>query len=172
MKKTVLLIVFILSFVHAADAQWYERSCGVTDLNNLTSEEFDCLWKKSHNEVGGGILLTIIGTSTIVAGIFIPDTGLGLYEGYVNELGKQLFMIAIGVAIDIVGILIWERGAHRKSQLKKSPHYENLNLESLNISPAIGVNQSNNTYNYGVTLSFTFKYSGIAAQLLFCSPYH
>jgi len=146
MKKTVLLIIFILSLIYNIDAQWYEKYCDVSDLNNLTSEEFACVWKKSHNEFLGGIITTAVGTTFIIAGTITEPQG-----SLMNPVSS------IGIIINVVGIPLLIAGIVRTQQLKDSPHHhKNLNLGSLNISPSIGVNQFSNTYNYRMTLSLNF----------------
>lgn len=44
-------------------------------------------------------------------------------------------------------------GAARKNNLKEAPNYQNFNLGSLNISPAIGLNQINNSHYSGINIS-------------------
>ena len=67
---------------------------------------------------------------------------------------------AIGIifssAIDAIGITPIIVGTVRKSQLKNTPNYDNLRTGSLNLSPAIGVNQINKNPYFGMSLSLNF----------------
>jgi hypothetical protein len=146
MKRTLLLIIFILSFLNAIDAQWYYRSCGVTDINNTTSEEFECLWKKATKNVRVGGIITAIGTSCFFIGF------IGSSED--EFLGTSIGIV--GLFIDCIGIPIWIIGANRRSKLKKNPKYEDFILGSLNLSPVIGLNQINNSQYFGLSLSLNF----------------
>jgi hypothetical protein len=147
MKRTLLLIIFILSFLNAIDAQWYHRSCGVTDINNTTSEEFECLWKKATKNVRVGGIITTIGISCLLIA-YIGSEDEWTYLGPI--------MIVGGLFIDLIGIPIWIIGANRRSKLKKNPKYEDFILGSLNLSPALGVNQFNGTHYVGMSLSLNF----------------
>jgi len=155
MKKSVLLIIFILSFINATDAQWYKwhnRACGIMDINNCTAEEFACLWAFTTQEVRVGSILTGIGTSGIVIGLLFLNFGS---DDLNAGIGFALFG-GIGIGLNLGGIPTRIAGANRKSKLRVHPKYDILKYGSLKVSPTIGLNQFNNSYNYGVTLSFTF----------------
>ncbi len=124
------MIIFILSFLHATDAQWknpwyydtdvewkpwYYKACGVIDINNTTSEEFECLWNKSAKTFRGGAIATAIGTSSIIVSLII-FSGSSFYS---DSFNGALILLIGGIIIDIIGIPNWIIGAVRKSQLKK-----------------------------------------------------
>ncbi len=156
MKKTALILVFILSFLSIMDAQkysWHYKQCGVIDINNCTSEEFDCLWVQVKKTANVGMIITIVGTSSIVIGGYLFN---GLGGGDDQSIVYYGMMVIAGLIAIPVGITVWIMGAVRKSNLRKTPNYDTFKLGSLKVSPAIGVNQFNNTYNYGVTLSLSF----------------
>ena len=167
MKKTLFLVIFILSFINTANAQiiyfiqksrndtihWYNKSCGVADINNITTEEFDCLWDASSKTVRVGKITTGIGVASIGLTFL---TGAKAFEsgGFWNIPAFVFFGTSI-VGI-VIGPPIWITGAVRKSNLRKYPHYGNINSGSLKVSPDIGVNQFDNTFNYGLTLTLSF----------------
>ena len=147
MKKTLLFIIFITLFVNATNAQWYYRKCGVTDINNCTVEEFECLWSKSNNTVGAGIGMSIIGFGAIVV-------ANGMTSGFLDFTPAILGLT--GFILVSVGIPVMITGTVRTGKLKKSVNYDNLNLGSLSLSPTINVNQFNNSQYYGLSISFNF----------------
>jgi hypothetical protein len=146
--KKALLLFFVLFFVlYSADAQWHYKTCGVTDMNNCTPVEFDCLWNKASKIAKVGAITTGIGTSLIAVGGIIVG-------GEYAFTGVTLAMI--GIVIDLVGIPIWITGGNRKSQLRKNPHFEALKSGSLNLYPLIRKNHNGNTYSVGLTASLRF----------------
>jgi hypothetical protein len=147
MKKALLLFFVLFSVLYSADAQWHYKTCGVTDMNNCTPVEFDCLWNKASKIAKVGAITTGIGTSLIAVGGIIVG-------GEYAFTGVTLAMI--GIVIDLVGIPIWITGGNRKSQLRKNPHFEALNSGSLNLFPLIRKNHFNNTYSVGLTASLRF----------------
>jgi len=152
MKRTLLLIIFILSFLSATDAQWYNRTCGVIDINNTTSEEFECLWNKSTNMVWAGATSSGVGIPFLVIG-FVTLNRVSIFS---DAAGYAVLSVTIGLIMELIGIPTLIAGIDRKSQLKKNPNYEILNLGSLNLSPVIGLNQFNGTHYLGMSLSLNF----------------
>ena len=150
MKKALLLFFVLFSVLYSADAQWHYKTCGVTDMNNCTPVEFDCLWNKASKISKVGAIATGVGTSLVAVGgiiLFWPAGDGGF-------IGVPIGMA--GIVIDLVGIPIWITGSNRKSQLRKNPHFEALNSGSLNLFPLIRKNQFNNTYSVGLTASLSF----------------
>ena len=158
MKETLLFLFVIFSALHSADAQWHERFCGVTDINNCTTEEFDCLWESANNISRTGRTITKIGFISVgVGAIAIPAAYSAAYSGGGYILFYIGFASLVGAAFGIlVGIPIWIVGASRKSQLKTNPHFKSKSLESINIAPALWINQVNNSYAFGLTASLVF----------------
>lgn len=148
MKKTLLFLLLTFSILYSADAQWYERTCGVNDLNSITLHEFECLWAKATITARTGKIITGIGTSFIVVG------GI-MVGGQYAFTGVTLAMI--GIVIDVfIGAPVWITGAGRKSELRKNPLYEVPNSGSFNLSPTIIRNHFNNSYSVGFTASLKF----------------
>ena len=152
--KALVSMIFIFLCVQWADGQWYNRSCGVSDINNTTAEEFDCLWKKSItiSKVGG--ITSIVGTAVLFTGIITMST-----SDVCCSSGKWLlgyFTVLTGAAIDIIGIPIWMTGVHRKSILRKSPHFAEQACNRIIISPSLLRNSFTQACSFGITASLSF----------------
>ena len=157
MKKALLLIIFLFSCLHSANAQWYHDHCGVTDINNCTTEEFKCLWEYSSRLVITGSILTGIGTGCIIGGIIIELNNLTFMvqeQDSKSNIGGYLFWG--GVIIDLIAIPMMSIGFTQKGKLKHTPNYKSQNLEILNISPTINRNHFNNSYSIGLTATVRF----------------
>lgn len=148
-KRTLLLIIVVLSFLNATEAQWYKYSCSIEDINNTTPEQFECLWNKATKNVRGGIITTGVGAVIYFLAGYLYKSNTIEYEGAVMIVG-------VGSITAIVGLSIWITGDVRKSKLKKTPGYNRMKLESMNLSPNIGINQYNGTQYFGVSLSLNF----------------
>lgn len=154
MKKALLISVVILSLISSVDAQWYYRNCGVKDITNCSRAKFKCLWKNASNNVIGGTISTAIGTSSIVAGIIVASRDYA--AGDIGPIFGGIIITTGGIILDLVGITTCIVGAHRKSELRKNPHYDDLNLGTLNLSPTINRNYFNNSYSVGLTVILSF----------------
>lgn len=151
MKKILLTALIVLIYSNVANSQWYDRTCGVTDLITVSSDEFECLWNKASKTARVGYITTIIGSSIVVLG--------GLQAIIIRTEGavwNAVFMGMAGGLIDLIGAPIWITGAVRKNNLEKSPHYQDLKMGYLKINPAIGLNEMKNGHYVGVSLSFNF----------------
>jgi len=158
MKQVLLLFIVIFSFVNFADAQWYNRTCGVSEINNCTLSEYKCLWEDASNIVHRNGIAAVIGTSCIVAGGIVvalsdKSTFLGFYSTGVMIGG---LVISGGIIVDCISLPILLVGANRKAQLRETPNYEALNFRTLNISPTINRSQFNNTYSLGLSAYLRF----------------
>jgi hypothetical protein len=154
MKVAILSVVFVFSLLCSANCQWYYKSCGVSDINKTTIDEFDCLWKKSNNIAKVGRTTCAVGTAfMIVGGITMiasdPCCSSGtLLMGYFAVLG--------GGAINIVGAPIWIVGAQRKSKLKGIGNINKQALETIRLTPAVQRNHFNNNHTFGITATISF----------------
>ena len=124
------------------------------DINNCNLAEFNCLWQKASKDRRNGGWMTGLGAAGGVSGWLLVVIGSFGYEDVMVAAGAVI--LVTGLVCIVTGPIKIIRGSVRKSELKKTPHYNPIKTGSLNISPSIGINQFNNTYNYGVTLSFTF----------------
>jgi hypothetical protein len=154
MKGAILSIVFVFSLLCSAYCQWYNKSCGVSDINNTTIDEFDCLWNKSNNIAKVGITTCAVGTAFMIAGgitMLATDpccSSKTFLMGYFAFLG--------GGAINIVGAPIWVVGAERKSKLKGSEHFNNRAFETIKLTPVVQRNHFNNSHAFGITATVSF----------------
>lgn len=152
----ILLIISLIAFTVPVDAQWYKRKCQVTDINNCSPEEFDCLWETASKNVRTGVITLGIGTSLIVAGTIIValsyDGGWGLSTGQMI-CGFMIMGSAISDLYFIPYSVVW---ANRKFSLKTNPCYDASNYGALNFSPTINRNPFNNSYQVGITATLSF----------------
>ena len=154
MKNTLLSIIFLFIVSFSVDAQWYNRSCGVTDISNWTPDEFECMWRNASRCVVGGVITTGIGISCFVIGSIIYWNS---DDPFFGPDPPSLKIAALGLfAIVPIGITIMITGAVRKSQLINTPHSKGINSHSLNIAPTINRNHFNNSYSLCLTASLRF----------------
>lgn len=151
--KTILIIVALLLGSTAINAQWYLRTCGVTDINNCTSEEFDCLWTQSGKLARNGTISTVHGTTIVVISMLNMK-----YEFAGISGGYTLFFVGtpVGILLDFIGIPCMATGFARRSHLKKSPLFNSWSAVELSLSPTLLKNSINNTYSMGLSASISF----------------
>ena len=136
MKNLLPLIGLLLLCHQSANAQWYEKSCGVQDIEFATSDEFECMWKKATTTIKVGKITCLTGTGiAVIGGIAILAS-----SGSSSEDASGYTMIGatgmtIGLAVAVVSIPIWAVGASRKSKLMESPAYQNSQGASLQSHP-------------------------------------
>jgi hypothetical protein len=163
MKKALMLVIVMFSAIYSADAQWYYKSCGVTDLNNITSEDFQCLNKMATKKVTAGAISMVVGTTAIIGGSLLfqnanMDTNSDMGEVIIGagSIFGGVYLIGAGIIIDLVGTALLLSGVNRHITLRKTPYYQNRSPSVLNISPTINRDQFNNTYSLGLTASLRF----------------
>ena len=154
MKEAILSVVFIFSILCSANCQWYYKSCGVSDINNPTIDEFDCLWKKSNNIAKVGRTTCAVGTAFMIAGGITMIAADPCCSSGTMLLGY--FAVIGGGAINFVGVPIWIVGAERKSKLKGSEHFKKQAIETIRITPVIQRNHFNNSHAFGITATLSF----------------
>lgn len=154
MMKYIFISLFFLSIFNFTDAQWYNRRCDVVNLSSITSDQFDCMWRKSTRFVWAGAITTALGTATFISGATYmtahdPCTHSGNYM-----IGG---MIAFsGLCIDLVGIPVWIFGAIRRGQIIRNINTISLASGSINISPVVDYNQFNDSHSLGISISLNF----------------
>ena len=152
--KIVILTFIPMFFSNSCFAQWYERQCAVTDLNKMTTEEYDCLWKSASTTRNIGLATTALGSSLILAGGITMITSdpccssARLLYGY--------FGLISGVVIDIIGIPLWSLGSKRRNEILPFHQGTALRYPSLRVAPSLHQNYLNHSYSIGfkATLSF------------------
>ncbi len=153
MKKLVLLIIFPLLCICSVNAQWYEKKCGVRDIDLATSEEFDCMWDKADKLVHAGMRTCGVGTGIALIGgisMFISSASDGGYS-MIGATG-----IMFGLATVAAGVPIWAVGGSRKSKLVESPAYQDSQYATLQIAPVLQKNQFSSQTCLGVSASLYF----------------
>lgn len=154
MKEITVSSIFVFSLLCYANCQWYYKSCGVSDINNTTLDELDCLWNKSNNIAKIGKTTCAVETAFMIAGGITmiatdPCCSSGtLLIGYFAVLG--------GGAINIVGVPIWIVGAERKSKLKGRGHFNTQALETIGLTPIIQKNHFNKSHSFGINATISF----------------
>ena len=155
MKRTLLLIIFILSFLSATDAQWYYQDVVVKDMSGFTIAQLNSEMDRAMKLKSTGKTLTIVGTSAMVIGLMWLSAYLSSWESSAAKDYAITVLLFGGFILDAIGIPRWIIG-HRTSKLSSVPNYDNLNLGSLNLSPVIGLNQFNGSHYLGMSLSLNF----------------
>jgi len=144
--------------------EWYYIKCGVTDINNCTPDEFECLWSKAKRLKNTGISLTVVGTAlaTFAGVVLLTDpyswTGAEAKEWPYTYSWWLFGVIGVptGIVLDLIGIPCIYKGSSRKSQLKNTPYYKSQSAVALNLNPTILRNHINNTYSIGLTAKISF----------------
>lgn len=153
MKHILLLFVFALISSYSVKAQWYERACGVQDIELATSDEFKCMWDKADKTINAGMRTCGIGTGIVVLGgiaMFVSSTSDGGYS-MIGATG-----IICGLATVSVSIPIWSIGASRRNKMMDSPAYQDFHGTSLQITPLIGNNQFTKHASLGISACLSF----------------
>ena len=159
MKQIIYTIILFFLSVISVDGQWY-LSCGVNDLNEIQAENYDCLVLKTNRLEAAGITIGLLGLGGIIVGKIKYDNAPKVTSIYnLSNLNDKIgggLLVAGSITIIIVGVSIFSAGASRSMELKNTSYYKSLQLESLNISPALFRNQSNNSYSLGMTATLSF----------------
>ena len=129
---------------------WYYNTCKVTDINNCTPEEFQCLWTKANKLKKAGTTLTLVGTALATV------TGVAWAIDPYSWAIIGAFAVPAGILLDLIGIPCSVTGYNRVTQLKGTPAYKSRSDMSLNLSPALLMNNLSNTYSVGLTASIWF----------------
>ena len=154
MKNLLLLAIFFLFCQCSVNAQWYNKGCGVLDIESATANEFDCMWKKAASTAKVGQITCVVGGGlALIGGITMLVANPCCSSGY-TMVG--VLAVEVGLIVTAVGIPIWAVGGSRKSKLKDSPHYKNSINTSLRISPSLGINQFNQKAVPALTIACRF----------------
>jgi hypothetical protein len=141
--------------------EWYYIKCGVTDINNCTPDEFECLWSKAKRLKNTGISLTVVGTAlaTFAGVVLLTDPYSWTGAGWPHTYSWWLFGVIgvpTGIVLDLIGIPCIVKGRNRLNQLKNTPYYKSQSAVALNLNPTILRNHINNTYSVGLTAKISF----------------
>lgn len=153
MNKLLLLMILPVLCISSLNAQWYERSCGVGDMDLASPEEFECMWNKAENLVHAGMRTCGVGTGIALVGgisMFISSSSDGGYS-MIGATG-----IMFGLATVAAGVPLWAVGGSRKSKLMDSQAYQDTRATTLQILPVLQKNQFSNKSCLGVSASLVF----------------
>ncbi len=153
-KFCFVAMFLILLGSNTLNAQWYTRSCDVLNVNECSSEEFECLWNKASKMSKTGAIVTIVGTSAIAGGGLL--IGIAAGNGHAGFAWTGVTFIMGGILIDIIGLPVWIIGANRKYFLKNTPGYKDLNYAKLSISPIMLSDNINSSQIPGLSISLRF----------------
>ena len=156
MKKTVFLIIFILSFINATEGQGYYQDVVVKDMSGFTIAQLNSEMDRAMKLKSTGRTLTVVGTSGMFIGLMALSYYLMVWEEYPAAIDYAIAVLLFGgFILDAIGIPLWIIG-HRTSKLSSVPNFDDLNMAYLNVSPKIGINQFNGTHYLGMSLSLNF----------------
>ena len=155
MKKTVFLIIFILSFINATEGQGYYQDVVVKDMSGFTIAQLNSEMDRAMKLKSTGRTLTVVGTSGMSIGLMVLYYQM-VWEEYSAAYDYVIAVLVFGgLILDLIGIPLWIIG-HRTSKLSSVPNFDYLNMAYLNVSPKIGINQFNNSQYFGLSLSLNF----------------
>ena len=94
--KTLIIAISLITISFSADAQWYYKECQVTDINDCTPEEFECLWNSAVKKSNRGALSILIGSASVVGGVALIGNAVLYSEEYI---AAYLFIGTIGTIL-------------------------------------------------------------------------
>jgi hypothetical protein len=153
MNRLLLLVILPVLCISSVNAQWYERACGVEDIDLASPEEFACMWDKADELVHAGMRTCGVGSGIALIGgisMFISSTSDGGYS-MIGATG-----IVFGLATVAAGVPLWAVGGSRKSKLMESPAYQDNRAATLQIVPVLQKNQFSKQSCLGVSASLNF----------------
>ena len=161
MKKIIIAVCLLFISVTSSYGQWYFRKYHVTNINSLSIIQLQESLKNSKTGLrgailigaGGGVLMGLLGVCTLYLGF--GDNPSRLAELLGSEfMGRTYLVIGAGLFAGgtIASIAYIGRIGRIKSVIRKNYPYAG----SLNISPAIILDNSTRSYCPGFTLTFNF----------------
>ena len=122
MKKLVV-VLFLALFVINVQAQWYSRSFGVDNINDLSQAQLNYALQRAQSNVKIGRILTLSGVGAFTVGTVIAATSLGgfLSTWDTNELDTYVagsMLMLLGMGSSAVGLPFWIIGANRKKKVE------------------------------------------------------
>ena len=127
MKKFLLLLITGL-FAISVQAQWYSRSYGVDNINDLSEVQLNYALQRAESNVKTGKILTFSGIGAFALGTVIgvtalDDVFLNWDDSYDNYAGRYLaggMLMLLGMGSTALGIPFWIVGATRKKKIEVS----------------------------------------------------
>jgi len=138
--KALIIVISLITISFSANAQWYYKECQVTDINDCTLEEFECLWNSATTKSYQGMRRILLGSACIIGGVFI----MGSADLYGEEyLAAYLSVCTIGTVLFVNGIIVGSKARSLKTQLRNTSIYKSQNDVATNLSPTINRNYNN-----------------------------
>ncbi|WP_163324491.1 hypothetical protein [Draconibacterium mangrovi] len=122
MKKILVVIVLGLMSL-SVQGQWYTRSYGVEDINDLSKAQLNYALQRAQANVKAGKILTWSGVGAFSAGLVIVAISLDDFWEFWDDDNQNQFvfgstLMLLGMASTAVGVPFWIAGASRKKQVE------------------------------------------------------
>ena len=139
MRIAILIVLLNLISYHPVQAQWYYRSaCGVTDIYDCTSEQYDCLLADAMRISDFGRRWTKNATWGVVAGIGLIVVGIPFGGDFFSEITMLgLFVSAVCLPQYLWTIPVWIFGNARVRQIKNVMYFGSLEGMALRVKPSL-----------------------------------
>lgn len=122
MKK--MLVVLLLGFLAInVQAQWYSRSFGVDNINDLSEVQLNYSLQRAESNIKTGKILTFSGIGAFTVGIVIAASSLNdsFWFAHENDFDKYVagsMLVLLGIGSTAVGIPFWIVGSSRKKKIE------------------------------------------------------
>lgn len=157
MKRTIFAVIALI-FTINANCQWYYKKYGVSNLNNLTTEQLQAELKLSKGYTVSGIAISLLGALGIWGGVAIMrnaydesewDVGIGHWFG-----GFFLFMVSISA--ETVAIVFIALGASRSGEINTILKKIDIKAGLINVPNYKVTPTSRSPVFPGLTLTYNF----------------
>ena len=126
MIRLATTIVFAF-FTLTVSAQWYTRSYGVSNINELNEAQLKLALQHAEQKVKTGKTITFIGIgSTVLGGVFYYDAMNNAGDSWeafwesMGEAGGGMLLMMAGTAAIITGVAFWTVGSNRRNSIEVS----------------------------------------------------
>lgn len=123
MKKFLVVLLFGFLAIDV-QAQWYSRSFGVDNINDLNETQLNYSLKRAESNIKTGRILTFVGIGSFALGTVIAVSSIdGIWTGDNNELNKWAagsMLMLLGMGSTVVGVPFWISGASRRNKIEIS----------------------------------------------------
>ena len=121
--KTFLLAVVLALVTLSVHGQWYSRSFGVDNINDLNESQLNYSLQRAQANIKAGKILTWSGVGAFSAGLVIAAASFGdmITDWDDDNFGMYVFggsLMLLGMASTVVGVPFWIVGASRKKQVE------------------------------------------------------
>jgi len=122
MKKFLVILILGLLVINV-QAQWYSRSFGADNINDLSQAQLNYALQRAESNVKIGRILTLSGVGTFTLGTFIAANSFAnfLISWDSNNLDQYIaggMLMLLGMGATAAGIPVWILGASRKKKVE------------------------------------------------------